>query len=212
MKKKYIAIILIVLLFSNCIKKEKSFTPSPFNPSLELTINELVDSLKNEMGENKLLTIVFNYPNSCTNYSRRNNEINIYLLDYYASANIDGYTKIGNTTVAIYNLKDDILELVNKNEITFFTDTILGFKDICVLDLTGKKSFFYEIISEDSIIRISYPVNSLNLTSLRKSRCKDNMTMNVPEEFWFYEDSLQAEENFRYYQKEVEYFRNKRPE
>ncbi|MDR2651091.1 MAG: hypothetical protein LBC68_02075 [Prevotellaceae bacterium] len=212
MKTKYIIIILTVFFGGSCVKQEQSFTPSPFRPALELAITELIDSLKNELGENKLLSIEFYFPDSHTNYrNRRGGEMSMYILDGYASANIDGYTKINSTTIAIYNLKDDVFELVNKNDITFFTDTIVGFKDICVLDLTGKEQFFYKIITEDSITKVSYSMDFSYSIPLREPRCHGGISWSPPEEFLFHDDSLRAEENLKYYQKEVEYYRNKRP-
>ena len=212
MMTKYITIILTVLLLGGCVKKEQSFVPSPFKPALEQIITELKDSLKNEIRENKLLSIEFYYPDSHTNYrNRRGGEMSIYLLDGYASCYIDGYAKIDSTTVAIYNLKDDIFELVNKNEITFFTDTILGFKDVCNLDLTGKEQLFYKITSEDSITKVSYHMDFLSLNALRIIKgCKSDISFTPSETSWFYHDSLRAEENLKYYQKEVEYYRDKK--
>lgn len=144
MKMKYIIMILVVFSFESCARKEQSLMSSPFKPALNLAITELIDSLKDEIKEDKLLSISFHFPNSHTDYrNRRGGEISMFVLDGYASAEIDGYAKIDDTTIAIYNLKDDIFELVNKNEITFFTDTILGFNDICILDITGEEQFFY---------------------------------------------------------------------
>jgi len=211
---KYIIIILTVLLFGRCVEKTQSFAHSPFKPALEQAITELIDSLKNEIGENQLLSIEFFFPDSQSDYrNRQGGEMRVYLLDGYASTYIDGYTKIDSTTIAIYNLKDDIFELVNKNEIIFFTDTILRFKDICVLDLTDEKKFFYKITSKDSIIRVSYPMDFSYLRALRiLPRCQGDISFTPPEEFLFYYDSLRAEENLKYYQKEVKYFRNKKSE
>ncbi len=207
---KYIIVILTSLLLGSCVEK----VSSPFKPSLKLVITELIDSLKNEIGENKLLSIQFFSPDSHTDYrNRQGGEISICLLDGYASGNMDGYAKIGTTTIAIYNLKDDIFELVNKNEITFFTDTILGFKDICFLDLTGKKQLFYKITSEESITRVSYSMDFLYLKALRiLPRCRGDISWTPSEKIWFHDDSLRVEENLKYYQKEVEYYRNKRSE
>ena len=211
MKTKYISIILTVLLIGSCVKKEQSFISSPFKPALELTITELVDSLKRENVENKLLSIEFHFL-PITYHNRRGSEMRIFILDDYASCYLDGYAKIDNITIAIYNLKDDVFELVNKNEITFFTDTILGFKDICDLDLTGKEQFFYKIASEDSITRVSYQMDFLSFRALRIIKgCKSDISWSPPEEIWFHDDSLRVEENLKYYQKEVEYYRNKKP-
>ena len=204
--------ILTAHLFGSCVKKEQPFVSSPFKPALELAITELVDSLKSEIGENKLLSIEFHFL-PITYHNRRGCEMSMYVLDGYASSYLDGYAKIGNTTIAIYNLKDDIFELVNKNEITFFTDTILGFKDICYLDLTGKEQFCYKITSEDSITKVSYSMDFSPINILRIIKgCKSDISWTPPEEIWFHDDSLRAEENLKYYQKEVEYYRNERPE
>jgi len=212
MKVKYITTILTVLFFGSCLKKDQSIVQSPFKPALKQTIMEIIDTLKGDIGENKLLSIEFNFPDRYTYYPNlRGDEMRIYVLDGYASANIDGYTKIGNTTIAIYNLKDDIAELVNKNEITFFTDTILGFKDICFLELTGKEQLLYKIFSEDSITKVSYPMVFFHTPPVRATKCQGGISFTPPEEFWFHDDSLQAEENLKYYQKEVEYYRNKKP-
>jgi len=134
------------------------------------------------------------------------------LLDGYASGNINGYAKIGSTTIAIYNLKDDIFELVNKNNIIFFTDTILGFKDICYLWDTPKELLFYRITSEDSITKVAYSLDFPYPMPIRKQRCQGGISWTPPEEFCFHDDSLRAEKNLEYYQKEVEYYRNKRSE
>lgn len=203
-----IIIILAVLLLGG---EEKNIAaPHPFKPALELTITELIDSLKNEIKGNKLLSIQFHFPDSHTDF-RRGGEMSLCILDGYASANIDGYAKIDSTTIAIYNLKDDIFELVNKNEITFFTDTLFGFKDICVLELTGKEQFFYKIITEDNIIKVPYYMNFSPLMPLRKQKCPVNVSFTPPKEFWWSHDSLRAEENLKYHQNKVKYYRNKRP-
>src|ERR1035437_10976519 len=105
MKTKIIIIVLIFFLFGSCVENRK-----PFKPALERVLLELSDSLKNETGNTKMLSIEFN-----SDHYIKNCDMKIFLSDCYASANIDGYTKIGNTTIAIYNLKDDHYELVNKN-------------------------------------------------------------------------------------------------
>lgn len=209
MRIKYITIILIVLLFENCAKKEQSITPSPFKPALELAITECLDSLNYEIGENTLPSIQFFYhdPINMTGC-----KLYIYLLDGYASGSIDGYAKIKNTTIAIYNLKYDVFELVNKNEITFFTDTIMGFEDFCGLDPTGIKQFSYRIISTDSIVRTSDSMSFQYPEILRAPRCEGRIYWTPPEDILFHDDSIRAEENLKYYQNEVEYYRGKRPD
>jgi len=59
MKAKYIIIILTAILFGSCAKKEQFLAIAPFKSVLEQTITELIDSLENEIGENKLLSIEF---------------------------------------------------------------------------------------------------------------------------------------------------------
>ena len=211
MKTNYLIIILIVLLFGSCNNKKQVFVPPPFKPALELAITELIDSLKEEIGDGQLLSIYFHYPTDIKNYDDQDfYYMKAYVLDGYASAYIVGCTSIGNTTIAIYNLKDDILELVNKNEITFFTDTILGFKDICFLNLTGKEQYLYKIITEDSVTKVSNSMSFLLSNEIRPPKCPDVVSVKIPKEHLFYYDSLQAEENLKRYQKEVEYYRDKK--
>ena len=125
----------------------------------------------------------------------------VFSLNYYASGEISAFTKIGNTTVAIYNIKDDIYESINKNEITFFIDTIKGYKDCCMLPQLNKKIFYH--IKSDMVKKITYPFNDFPIIDLlRKPRCKGGISFTPPESEWFRLDSLQAE-------KEVEYYRNK---
>ena len=170
---------------------------TPLKLALNSFILELKDSLKEQIGENKLLSIEFYNPDR---YERRCT-MKIFLSDCYSSANIDGYVRIGQTTIAIYNLKDDLYETLNKNNITFFTDTILGFKDTCVMFMP-KKQFFYSIFKEDSIKRISFRGDFPDLHPVRKPKCPIGSTYRIPEKDWFSLDSIQAE-------REVEYYRNR---
>ncbi len=215
MRTKCNFLILLFFILISCVGKEKQIIiqdKNPFKPALERVITELRDSLKKEIGKNKLLSIEFYFPNSHTDHrNRRGGEMKVFISECYASANIDGYAKIDSTTIAIYNLKDDIFELVNKNEISFFTDTVIGFRDTCVM-FVSEKEFFYRIIKEDSITKVPYSLDFLNLLPLRLPRCPLGLPYTPPEEYWFHYDSLQAEENLKYYQKEVKYYRNKRPE
>lgn len=186
-----VIIVLITFVFESCVENKP-----PFKPVLERVVSELRDSLKNEIGNKKLLSIEFN-----SDSHERNCDMKIFLSDCYASADIDGYAKIGSTTIAIYNLKDDHYEVVNKNNITFFTDTVVGFKDTCVMFMP-KKQFFYSIYNEDSIKRISCYDDFPNLKSIRRPKCPNRVTFIVPIKDCFYWDSIQAE-------KEVEYYRNR---
>jgi len=199
MKTKSIVIVLISFLLVGCVENKK-----PFKPTLERVLLELKDSLKDEIGNDKLLSIEFFY----TNRYERNCTMKIFLSDWYSSGSIEGYAKIGNTTVAIYNLKDDLYEMVNKNNITFFTDTVVGFKDICVWG-KSEKQFFYSINKQDSIKKISFSLDFPNSGLIRKPRCPVGVTYRIPEKDWFYLDSIQAEKDIEYYKKEVDYYRNK---
>jgi hypothetical protein len=199
MKTKSIIIILISFLLGSCVQNKK-----PFKPALERVLLELKDSLKDEIGKNKLLSIEFynsdRYERRCT--------MKIFLSDCYASAAIDGYAKIGNTTIAIYNLKDDLYETVNKNAITFFTDTVVGYRDVFGWRLPVKQ-FFYSIFKDDSIKRISFDGDFPGFMPVRKTRCPIGATFTYPKKYWFYLDSIQAEKDLKYYEKEVEYYRNR---
>ena len=213
MKIKHITIVLFVFLLTSCIKNKNQIInslPSPFKPALEQVVRDLIDSLKNEIGENQLLSMAFHFPNEHINYRNRQGvEMKFFILDGYASANIDGYVKVDGTLIAIYNLKDDVFELVNKNEITFFADTIVGFKDVCILlGMPPEKQFFYKMIKEDSILKSSDMIDFPYLLPLRRTRCQGGLTATLPEEWLFYSDSLCAEKNLKYYQEAVEYYRN----
>jgi len=134
MKTSIIFLILLSIFLISC-KVNKS---QPFNNELLKAIMEAKDSLNSE--DNNLLSIEFynsdRYERGCM--------MKVFTSNCYASAYIDAYTKIGNTTIAIYNIKDDVYETINKNDITFFIDSIKGFKDTCVLFQT-KNIFFYSI-------------------------------------------------------------------
>lgn len=200
---RYIVIIFIAFLFGNCARNGQSTVSKSFKPSLDQAIIMLMDSLKDEMSENKLLSIEFYF----SNRHSRGCEMRIFISDCYASAYIDAYTNIHNSTIAIYNLKDDVFELVNKNEIIFFTDTVKGFKDTCVM-FVPEKEFFYKIHENGSIDRISRLLNFPQYMPLRKPKCPEGITYTPPEEYWHYYDSLQAEEKLEYYKKEVKYYRS----
>jgi len=192
MKTNIIILFLISFFLVSCVRNE-----TPFKPVLERIILELKDSLKNEIGKDKLLSIEFYNPDR---YEKKC-AMKIFLSDCYASANINGYVKIGQTTIAIYNLKDDLYETVNKNDITFFKDTIVGFRDTCVMFMP-KKQFFYSVFKEDSIKRISFSDDFPGLQPIRKPKCPIGATYRIPEKDWFSLDSIQAE-------REVEYYRNR---
>ena len=182
--------VILILILGSCTEKK------PFKPALEQIIFQLCDSLRSENENIKMLSIEFN-----SDRHERNSDMKIYISDCYASANIDGYAKIGNITIAIYNLKDDYYEIVNKNDITFFSDTIDGFKDTCIL-FVPKKQFFYSIHNENVIKNISFNNDFPNLTPIRRPKCQGGVTYTIPIDDFFYWDSIQAE-------KEVEFYRNR---
>jgi hypothetical protein len=216
MKARIITIILITFSLISCVKERQlsalPFDP-PFKPALEQIITGLVDSLKDEIKENKLLSIQF--------FTRKYHDppgirMRIFLSDWYASGSIDGYTKLGNTTIAIYNVRDDYCELVNKNAITFFTDTLVGFRDVYYWEVneTGYKAIqlSYYLIGEDSISEISTnnEFGSLPYPDLiRIPKCKDRITYISQEYIRFQLDSIQTERDYKYYKEKVKYFRNK---
>ena len=150
--KTYIFILILAsIVFGSCREKKSQ----PFNTSLLQVILEAKDSLKSK--DNKLLSIEFNYQDRY----ERGCMMKVFASNCYASGYIDAYTKIGNATVAIYNLKDDIYETINKNDIAFFSDTIKGFRDTCVLFQT-KDKVFYSMYKPDSIIKVkSITVNNI---------------------------------------------------
>ena len=193
--KTYIFILILAsIVFGSCREKKSQ----PFNTSLLQVILEAKDSLKSK--DNKLLSIEFNYQDRY----ERGCMMKVFASNCYASGYIDAYTKIGNATVAIYNLKDDIYETINKNDITFFSDTIKGFRDTCVLFQT-KDKVFYSVYKPDSIIKVKYPFDNFPVFQpLRKPKCEIGAiyTITVPKSDWFRLDSLQAE-------REVEYYRNR---
>jgi len=225
MKTKYITIILIAFLLYSCVDKQQPCNPTippPFKPVLEKLITELIDSLKNEIGEKELLSIQF-FELSVNDFGFT---LRIFLSDWYLSGSVDAYTKYGNTTIALYGLVNDYHELVNKNSISFFTDTIDGFKD----GWPGAEGewdsydhsppqFYCLIHNTDSISVISTGGSFWALPSppfIRNSRNENLLVTWTPsEEFLkqrFYEDSIEAEKNLKYYQKEVKYYRGKRSE
>jgi hypothetical protein len=216
MKTKYIIGLLIVLMLGGCAKKEEPDIHF-FKPSLENIITYLIDSLGNEIGKDKLLSIQFIIPK----HDEFDLGMRIFLSDWYASGCIEGYAIIDSTTIAIYSIKDDYYELVNKNAIRFFTDTLVGFKDVCGWKTSESDvilpQFCYLIYEEDSISRIpsqktfgSYPAADM----IRRSKCKDLVSFTLPvgnreyDKIRFYYDSIHAENEFEYYKKEVDYYRN----
>lgn len=191
----FIIIISATILLSGC-KKDNAH---PFNHAL---LNAVLDAKKSlKSNESQLLSIDFynqeRYERGCV--------MKVFTSHCYASAYVDAYAKVGKITVAIYNIKDDIYETINKNEIIFFMDTIVGYKDTCVLFET-KEKIFYSIHKSDSITESSYPFDDFPAyRPLRKPKCEIGATLviPVPQSDWFYLDSLQAE-------KEVEYYRSKK--
>ncbi len=191
MKAKNIVIISIAFLLCNCVDKQQSCNPPilpPFKPALSKLITELTNSWKNEIGENKLLSIQFFDPS----VNDLGFTLRFFLSDWYLSGSIDAYTQYGNTTIALYDLVNDYHELVNKNSITFFTDTIDGFKD----GWPGAEGewdsydhsppqFYYLIHNTDSIAVISTNESFWNLPPpqlIRKSRNENSIVTWFPSE------------------------------
>ncbi|BEG99157.1 hypothetical protein BSYN_14220 [Bacteroides sedimenti] len=182
-------------MFLGSCKENKS---QPFNKALLQAILEAKDSLESNGKSKKLLSIQFYRPDRC----EIGCAMKVFASDFYASGYVDAYAKIGNTIVAIYNLKDDLYETIDKNDITFFTDTIKGYKDTCVMFVT-KKRLFYAIYKSDSIKRVSYCFDDFPCgPPIRRPRCEIGVIYKIPKNQWFYLDSLQAE-------KEVLYYRNR---
>ena len=193
MKTHILILILASIVFNSCRDKKSQ----PFNTSLLEAIFEARDSLENNNKVDSLISIEFYSPDR---YERRC-IMKIFSSNRYSSSTLDAYTKIGNLTVAIYNLKDDLYGTVNKNDITFFSDTIKGYKDVFMLS-TNKK-YFYSIYKSDSIKRTKYSFDDFPVFQpLRKPRYGVGATFTVPKLDWFRLDSLRAE-------KEVEFYRNR---
>jgi len=210
-KIRYITIIVLSFWTVSCAEKKQDANP-PFKPALEQVITGLIDSLGNEMEENKLLSIqFFLHENDNSEYSVPGIKMRIFLSDWYASMSIEGYTKIGNTTVAIYNIKDDYWELVNKNAITFFTDTLIGFRDVDFWENIIIPQFFYAI-DKDSVSKIPCEKTFGNFPCATPIRHLKHVGISFtpPEECLFYSDSINAEKGLEYYKKEVKHFRNKK--
>lgn len=93
MKTRIIFLVLISIIFGSC--KEKN--PKVFNEDLLKAILEAKDSLN--IKDDELLSIQFYNQDR---YERRC-MMKVFSLNYYASGEISAFTKIGNTTVAIYN-------------------------------------------------------------------------------------------------------------
>lgn len=184
MRAKYIIMILIACMQVNCSKKETRESGKPiFKPALEQTITNLVDTLKNISEEIELLSIQFFNPN----HFETSCNMRIFKSDWYASGSIDGYVKFNNTVIAIYNIKNDYFELVNKNAITYFIDTLDGFKDVGVWETSEHDieipQFCYSIYSEDHIaILPERTFGSLSRADLiRKPKCKGGIIFIPPE-------------------------------
>ena len=198
MKTRSILIVLFITLFGGCADNKQLF-----KPALERALLELTNSLEDKIDNDELLSIEFHSFNNI----RQGLMMRIFVSNHYSSGKIDGYVKYGNNIVALYNLRDDYFELVNKNNIMFFVDTIVGFKDSFSLQ-EPKKQYFYSIFEEDSIKMVTFDGDFPSSGFIRKSRCP-SVIFELPKEYWFNQDSIQAEENLKYYQKEVEYYRNK---
>ncbi len=189
--KTYFFIIISSLLFLHSCKDSK---PSPFNQELLNTLLAAKDFLiSNE--EKQLLSIEFYNHDKC----EIGCIIKIFSSEYYASGYVDAFAEIDSTTVAIYNIRDDFYETINKNAITFFTDTINGFRDTCVMFQTNEK-IFYSIHKSDSITLFHYPFDDFpSYKPLRMSKCKSDVVLTIPASYWIYLDSLQAEKEVKYY-------------
>ncbi len=191
--KNYILTSILVILLSSCISRNSK--SNVFNQALEQVLLEAKDSLK--VGDNQLLSVKFfresKYEPICF--------IKVFSSNWYASGCVDAYTKIGKTTVVLYNLKDDFYETVNKNSITFFTDTINGYKDTCLLERTYYNHIFY-MIESDSVIRkdITLPKENSSYGILREPKCEITI-YTPPKEQLFRWDSIDAENKVKYYRK-----------
>ncbi len=184
-------IIISSLLFLHSCKENK---PSPFGQELLNTLLEAKDSLIGNK-EKQLLSIEFYNHDEC----EIGCIIKIFSSECYASGYVDAFSEIDNTTVAIYNIRDDFYETINKNAITFFTDTINGYRDTCVMFQTNEK-IFYSIHKSDSITLLHYPFDDFpNYKALRFPKCRSGVVFTIPEVYWFFIDSLQAEKDVRYY-------------
>jgi hypothetical protein len=222
MKTKNIVIISIAFLLCCCVDKQQSGnSPAPplFKPTLEQLITELTNLWKEEIGENEMLSIQFFEPS----VNDRGFTLRVFLSDWYLYGSIDAYAKYGNTTVAIYDIVNDYYELVNKNSITFFTDTIDGFKDSYPKPEIEMDSYDYSppqfyclIHNADSISVISTNGSFWGLpapTLIRNPKCEDLITWTPHEEYLkqrFYRDSIQAEKDYRNCKENVEYYRTKK--
>lgn len=189
MKTKITMIFFIIITIVGC-KENK-----PFKPALERVILEATDSLRKEIGNNKILSIEFN-----SDKHFRNADFKIFLTDSYSSIYIDGFVKYKGVIIAIYNLNDDYCELINKNDITFFTDTIISFKDKIGYPIP-RKQFFYSIIRNDSIIKVSGSNDFPEYPALRMPKYGKRISYSEPIDTYFQYDSIKAE-------REVEYYRN----
>ncbi len=193
MMKIHTYILILILIPLNSCKKEKE-QEQPFNSSLLQVILQAKDSLK--VKEDEFLSIEFFHSDV-----KHQLLLRIFSSNCYASAYIDGYVKLGKKTIAIYNLSEDYYEIVNKNSITFFVDTIKGFKDTCLM-FVNKKNLFYSIESSDSIVSTTYPFNRFPAYQpLRSPNCKNGVTYEELMYKWFYSDSVLSEKRMKYYRK-----------
>jgi hypothetical protein len=198
MKTKTIFISFIIILFLSC--KEKK----PFKPALESILIELKDSLKTEVDNKKILAIEFN-----SDKHFRNADFKIFTSDSYSSVYIDGFVKFKGVTIAIYNLNDDYYELVNKNDITFFTDTIIGFGDNIGYS-KPKKQFLY-FVKNDSIVKVSGSNDFPGYPALRMPKYGRKILYTEPVDTYFQYDSIKAEREVEYYRVIGEKIKGKYP-
>lgn len=197
---------LLIIFFISCSTKDENHKESKesFKPALARLIRNMSDSL-GEKYPKKLLSIEF-----CDlNRLEKPCLIKVSLSDCYSSAYIGGYTRFGKSAIVIYNLKDDVFECVNKNNITFFTDTIPGYKD-CFSMPPSESESFYIIYNDSTIKRVYSKIEFPAIKVLRRSRCAAPIIFSIPEKEYFFHDSIQAEKDLEYYKKEVEYYRHQK--
>jgi hypothetical protein len=200
MKTKNIIKVLLCILLVSCVENKK-----PFKPALEQVLLDAIDTFKDEISQKKLLSIGFYNPDE---YNRKC-VMKIFISNNYSSARVDGYAKLGKTTIALYNLKDDLYETVNKNEIVFFTDTLKGFRDSFDIKKL-ERCFFYSIYNEGNIKRISFVGDFKCLKQIRGYRGQKGMKFTFPpDNLIYFFDSIKAEADLEYFKKKVNYYRNK---
>lgn len=187
--KKTIVLFFIFFTLSSCEENK------PFKPALEKVIIEAKNSLKNEISQNKILSIEFN-----SDKHFRKADFKIFITNSYSSIYVDGFVKYKGLTIAIYNLTDDYCELINKNDITFFTDTIIGFEDKIGYP-KSQKQFLYSIIKDGIIIKVPEFDNFPGYPAVRMPKYRKGISYSEPIDSYFQYDSIKAE-------REVEYYRN----